>query len=169
MVHIYTGDGKGKTTAATGLCVRAVSAGLRVLFVQFLKSGTSSERKGLKQLGVVVPEGRPFPGFADPSDKKGMSRLKENQSALLQESIQWAEDYDLVVLDEVLVAVSMDLVPEEALLAFIKSAGQQKELVLTGRGATDTLMAEADYVSEVTMRKHPYLTKGQPARKGIEF
>ena len=169
MVQIYTGDGKGKTTAAVGLCVRVASAGLRVLFVQFLKSGTSSELDGLKKLGVTVPLGRPFPGFADPSDSAGMERLRENQTALFEESVQQAQQYDLVVLDEVLVAAGMGLVPEERLLSLAAQQGQDRELVFTGRGATDRLMEAADYVSEVVMHRHPYVTKGLQARKGIEY
>lgn len=168
MVQLYTGDGKGKTTAAVGLCVRAVSAGLRVLFVQFLKSGTSAELAGLKQLGVAVPEGRPFPSFADPSDKEGMERLRANQSGLFEQSAALAGQFDLAVFDEILVAVSMGLVPEQALLAFAEKEGGRRELVFTGRGATGRLMDTADYVSEVKMRKHPY-EKGVAARRGIEF
>ena len=168
MVQIYTGDGKGKTTAAVGLCVRAASAGLQVLFVQFLKGGASSELEGLRRLGVTVPEGHPFLGFADPSDEAGMERLRADQRRLLEESAAQAGQFELVVFDEVLVAVHLGLVPEEALLDFLSKEGERRELVFTGRGATARLMDAADYVSEVVMRKHPY-TKGAAARKGIEF
>lgn len=165
MLHIYTGDGKGKTTAAAGLSVRASSAGLRVLFAQFLKDETSAERKGLAALGVTVLGGFPFVGFL--TDEGQKAAAKKNAEALFAAVNARADQFDLVVLDEVLAALSLGLIERDALLAFIEKM-RDRELVLTGRDADKQLCGLADYVTEMKCLKHPY-EKGLPAREGIEF
>lgn len=166
-VHIYTGDGKGKTTAALGLILRAVGAGWKALLVQFLKKGEFSEVKGLRMLGDrvdILQFGtgmfvRGKPSALDISNaENGLSRTGE----LLATGA-----YDLVVLDEINVAVRMGLVDEDAVLELIAARPDDVELILTGRGATDGLQARADLVTECRMIKH-YYQKGLGARLGIE-
>ncbi|MDZ4167986.1 MAG: cob(I)yrinic acid a,c-diamide adenosyltransferase [Coriobacteriia bacterium] len=169
LVHVYTGDGKGKTTAAVGLAVRAAGAGMRVAFVQFVKGGArSSELGALERLGVRVER---------PAERStgllGPGLTGEDYSAAAEawkiaREIIGSGGYDLVVLDEIDVAVAYGLVSEADLLVALTSRPTEVEIVCTGRGASEALIAFADLVTEMVMRKHPY-EHGIPARRGIEF
>jgi len=168
-VQVYTGDGKGKTTAGVGLAVRAVGAGLRVALVQFVKGGArSSELSVLEDLGVRVERpARASTGLlADgPTDE---DRRAADEALGLATGILSAGDHDVVVLDEANVAVSSGLVAEKPLLDAIASRPDHVDVVLTGRGATPGIMGAADLVTEMVPRKH-YFDVGVPARRGIEF
>lgn len=166
-VHVYTGDGKGKTTAALGLVLRAVGAGWRVLFTQFLKHGEFSEIKALKKLGDQVTirqygSGRFIKGR--PSEKE-----MEMARAGLSEIMQVMEEgkYDLIILDEINVAVHFGLVPLESVISLLEKRPQDIELVFTGRWAPKEIMERADLVTEARIIKH-YFNKGVRAREGIE-
>ena len=166
-VHIYTGDGKGKTTAALGLTLRAAGAGMRVLFVQFLKKGEFSEHKALKLLGDRVKvmqfgSGRFVRGRPDQEDIKRAGEGLETTARLLDDGM-----YDMVVLDEINVAVSMGLIDEETVIQFLDRCPDAVEVVLTGRRASERLMERADLVTECRMVKH-YYNRGIKARVGIE-
>ena len=170
LVHIYCGDGKGKTTAATGLAVRAKGLGLNVLFVQFLKSGNSSELGALRKLDIEVVSGQPTGKFVfqmNP-EEKAVSRAF-NQQRLVEVVKRSRQGLDLLILDEILGALSTGMVDEEDLVSFLKSKPDHLEVVLTGRDPSDQLLACADYVSEITMVKHPYESSKTPARPGIEY
>ncbi len=165
--HIYTGNGKGKTTAALGLVMRAAGAGLRVRLIQFLKSGDYSEHRALTRFADQVEveqfgTGRFVRGNPGPEDfesaKKG---LAEAQKAL------FSGLFDMVVLDEAVVAAKTGLFREDDLLALMAAKPANMELVLTGRGASDDLIAAADLVTEMVERKH-YFKEGVPARVGVE-
>ncbi len=166
-VQVYTGDGKGKTTASLGLCVRAVGAGKRVLFVQFLKRGEFSEIKGLRYLGGSVEVAqfgsghfvRGRPGDAD----------RELASAAIDYARKLMETgkYGVVILDEVNVALNMGIVGLRDVLDLIENRPGDVELVLTGRYAPQEIMDAADLVTECRMVKH-YFKKGVTAREGIE-
>jgi cob(I)alamin adenosyltransferase len=165
--HIYTGDGKGKTTAALGLLLRAVGAGLRVYFGQFLKDGKSSEIIALKKRFpevVVASFGsgrllRAKPSAQDiVSARDGMTRLHQSLTS---------GRYDVVIADEIHVAVSMGMLGVEDVLALIRGKPCNVELVLTGRSADKRLYKVADLVTEARCIKH-YWCKGVGARKGIE-
>jgi len=166
-IHIYTGDGKGKTTAALGLVLRAVGAGWRVLFAQFLKHGEYNEIKALKRLGGQVTirqygSGRFIRG--------GPSREEiKTARAGLGEIIQVMKEgkYDLIVLDEINVAVHFGLIPLESVVGLLEARPQDVELVLTGRWAPEEIVERADLVTEARMIKH-YFSKGVRAREGIE-
>lgn len=167
LVHIYCGDGKGKTTAAAGLAVRAAGAGLRVLFVQFFKDGSSTEVAVLRTLaGVSVRTCAEAGRFANMSAER-RAEAKKEQSALLAEALKNAREYDLLVLDEVISACNRGTADEETLLAFLRS-GERPETVLTGREPSERLLAEADYITEMKKLRHPFDT-GVAARRGIEF
>ncbi|RLE42469.1 cob(I)yrinic acid a,c-diamide adenosyltransferase [Candidatus Woesearchaeota archaeon] len=162
-VHVYTGDGKGKTTAAVGLAVRAVGAGLRVLFVQFLKDCSSSELRVLKKLGIKCEcFGE---GILLRCARARDIELCEKGIEFVREAIL-SKKYALVVLDEVLTALKLGALRPDDVLGLIELRGA--ELVLTGRDAPKEIIEMADYASHIKKLKHPF-DQGQNARKGIEF
>ena len=170
LIHIYCGDGKGKTTAAVGQTVRAVGHGYRVLVYQFMKNNVSSERKILEQLEQVTcvsgPKQVKF-SFQMTEEEKQIC-LKENEEKLCQiEKMIKEVHYDMVFLDEVIYAVRAGLLREEKLLSFMRKKPEETELVLTGNAPTERMIVLADYVTELKKIKHPF-DRGQPARDGIE-
>ncbi len=188
-VQVYTGNGKGKTTAAIGLALRALGAGKKVLFLQFMKTATYSEHKilptispnlTLKTLGkpffvvkegsmpeaelakwrkqaVIFPPGQPPQEYVD---------LMGEGLALARKAVSSGE-YQVVILDELVVALHFGLVTWQAVKSLIEAKAPDVELVLTGRGATEELIELADLVTEMREIKH-YYTQGVIARKGIE-
>ena len=170
LVHIYCGDGKGKTSAGMGLCLRAAGYGYRVLICQFLKDNASSERSSLKSVpGITLmenPEKIPFSFQMDDEEKRRWSVYCHD---LLREAFRTAsvERYDVLFLDEAVYAVRAGLLDEEQLLLCIREKPSHLEVILTGREPGEKLVALADYVSEIRKIKHPY-DCGQPARFGIE-
>ena len=166
-IQVYTGDGKGKTTAALGLILRAVGAGWRVLFGQFLKNGNFSEIKALKKLGDQVT----IRQYGSGKFIKGKPSEKEIEIARvgLSEIMQVMEEgrYDLIVLDEINVAVHLGLIPVESIINLLEKRPQDVELVFTGRWAPKEITEQADLVTEMRMIKH-YFSKGIRAREGIE-
>lgn len=168
LVHIYCGDGKGKTTAAAGLAVRALGSGKKVLFSQFLKNGSSGEVEMLKKLGACVLHDFGINKFSFNMTDEEKAECLETNNQLLTKIIQNAAHYDLIVLDEIIGTCGCGLVSGEKLLAFLKSRPENAEIVLTGRNPSPELCVEADYITEMKKVAHPY-EKGIPARKGIEF
>ncbi len=171
LVHIYEGDGKGKTTAAVGLAVRCAGAGGKVLFFQFLKDGSSSEISVLKSIPNIEVED-PIPGTKfvfqmSEEEKKEMGVLCRKKLEELQ-LMAVSGNIDMLVLDEAVLIVNFGFVSAEAMLSFIKNKPEHMELILTGRNPKPELIAAADYVSEVHKIKHPY-DAGVPARKMIEL
>ena len=171
LVHIYCGEGKGKTTAAVGLCARAAGSGKRVLFVQFFKDGTSSENASLRLLPNVhtMHEPRYF-GRVSNMGKGEFEECKRAYSALFAAAIARAaeEKFDLLVLDEAVSSCNHGVIDEGALLRFLKSRPARLEVVLTGREPSAALVEAADYVTEMKKVKHPF-DAGVVARRGIEF
>lgn len=166
-VQVYTGDGKGKTTAALGLTMRAVGSGLRVYIAHFMKKGHYGEMAACAKLGEQIKAeqfgtGRFVRGKPDADDiDAGQKGLEAVKAALTSGA------YDIVIADEANVAVAMGVIDEQAVLDLIAARPAQVELVLTGRGATQTIMSAADLVTEMRAVKH-YYEKGVAARKGIE-
>jgi cob(I)alamin adenosyltransferase len=167
-VQVYTGNSKGKTTAAIGLAVRAAGAGLKVFIGQFIKMGDYSEIKALKERfsDLIILEQFGTAGFirekASPEHieaaEKGLKRIKE---------VMASGEYSIIVCDEANVAVSLKLLTVEDLLELISSKPENIEMVFTGRGADPRLIEAADLVTEMTEIKH-YYSKGVKARIGIE-
>jgi cob(I)alamin adenosyltransferase len=166
-VQVYTGDGKGKTTAALGLALRAAGAGLKVFIGQFLKAGPSSEIKALNRLSDwITLEHFGRPGFVrgrpSPEDiaaaRNGLQRVKE---------IMAGGQYRLIILEEANVAVHYGLFACSDLLGVIQNKPREIELVITGRYAAPEIIAKADLVTEMRAVKH-YFEKGVQARIGIE-
>jgi len=169
LVQVYTGDGKGKTTAAVGLAVRAAGAGMRVAFVQFVKGGPrSGELEVLERIGVRVerpaerPTGLLGAGLTDDDRTAAAEAWKLAGDAI------GSGEYNLIILDEINVAIAYGLVAEADLLAALTARPTDVEVVCTGRGASDALVAYADLVTEMVARKHPF-DAGVPARRGIEY
>lgn len=170
-VQIYTGNGKGKTTAALGLAVRAACAGLKVYIGQFMK--------GMEYSELSLPER--FPGsitleqYGTPRLLcKGESPAPEDMRAAASGLRRLREElvscrWDVVVADELCVAVHLGLVSEAEALSIITARPPDVELVLTGRYATDAMVAAADLVTDMHEVKHYYASESLPARKGIEF
>ncbi|MCM2270943.1 MAG: cob(I)yrinic acid a,c-diamide adenosyltransferase [candidate division Zixibacteria bacterium] len=172
LLIVYTGDGKGKTTAALGMCVRAVGYNWNICLIQFVKgSWKYGELKGLKRLEPnvelhVIGEG--FVGIID--DNKSFDEHREaakNGLALALEKIKSGK-YQLVILDELNVACSLGLVTPEELEEIVAARPSELSLVITGRGATDWLKEKADLVTEMKEIKHPY-QKGILAQKGVDW
>lgn len=170
LVHIYCGEGKGKTTCSVGLTVRACGYGLHVLFMQFLKSGDSSELKILKSLpGIDVLGTKPIKKFSfqmTEEEKEETRRINSEQFADMVKMLE-NDHYDMLVLDEVLGAIEAGLLDDRLIVNFLKNRPEQLEVVMTGRYPTEELEELADYVSRIDKVKHPY-DKGIPARAGIE-
>ncbi len=168
LIHVYTGNGKGKTTAAIGLGVRAAGDGLKVLMIQFMKGRRYSELDALAQLKnfTVVQFGRDeFVSKEQPEQvdidlaQKGLAYAKE----FIHKHI-----YDVVILDEINVALDYHLITLDDVLQLLKEKSDCVELVLTGRYASPEIIQHADVVSEILEIKHPY-HKGMLSRKGIDW
>lgn len=187
LVHVYTGDGKGKTTASLGLALRAMGHGLSVHMVQFMKIGYTGEALALRKFGLPMKfesynvicknqaahdaeiENGTFAGYCRdcfvPNQYDHVmadKAFEDGRAAVL------SGKYDLVVFDELNVAMNMKLLPVEKVLAMIEQKPPHTEVVLTGRNAPAEILNIADYVTEMGLKRHPYM-KQIFARKGIEF
>ena len=172
LVHIYTGDGKGKTTAAIGLGVRACGRGLKVLMVQFLKSMPTGEEVGLKRLepGFMLYRGTSSEKFVPQMSEDEKRKTAEEQLGIFNYAREAAESgrYDLIILDEAFGAIASGMLDANLLIQFVKAKPEKLELVLTGRGMPEEIIAAADLVSEIKAVKHP-IKSGVKSRRGIEF
>jgi len=170
LIHIYCGDGKGKTTCSVGLSVRASGYGLHVLFMQFLKKGDSSELNVLRKLpGIDVMKAIPVTKFSfqmTDKEKDEVRKINADQIAEIRKMVEM-DHYDMVVMDECLGAIEAGLLDEKEVTDFLENRPEQLEIVLTGRNPSDRLIEMADYVSRIDKVKHPY-DEGIPARNGIE-
>ncbi len=170
LFHIYCGDGKGKTTAAVGLAVRAAGSGMKVLFAQFMKNGKSSE---LNILGKIEN----IDLFKTPCTDKFVRAMNDNERAEFSKCVKEAftelcglmnsGSYNLVIIDECCSAVTTGVLDIDEVADAIRNRKESVELVITGRNPDKRLIDLADYVSEICKRKHPF-DQGIPARKGIE-
>lgn len=169
LIHIYTGDGKGKTTASVGLAMRAKGRGKRVLFVQFLKDGNSGEIAMLRQTGVEV-RGLEKVGFVWDMTDAEKQQTMEQQNQMLQAVVKECEQnlWDVVILDEIMAAVQTELLDEALADKLITGKPEALELVLTGRNAPQKWMDAAHYVTEMKAVKHPF-DLNISAREGIEY
>ena len=166
LVHLYWGDGKGKTTAAMGLALRALGSGKRVVIVQFLKGGKSGEIPLLEQLGAKIYRGKAGQKFVFQMNDAEKAATRELQNANLRAAQQ--EPADLLILDEAGSAWELDMVDKELLKAVVLERPAEQECVLTAHGAPDWMLEAADYSTEMKRHRHPY-QKGIAAREGIEY
>ena len=169
-VHVYCGDGKGKTTTAMGLCTRAAGYGYKVLIYQFMKNNKTSERNILQQVPNITfvngLEQEKFSFQMTLSEKLERKTYYEKQFRKITAKAA-EEDYDLLFFDELIYTIRAGLFDEKLLLDFLKKRPLQLEVILTGRDPSPALIEACDYVSEICKIKHPF-DKGLPARKGIE-
>ena len=168
LLHIYCGDGKGKTTAATGLAVRAAGSGMRVLFARFLKNEFSGELKILDRIPEIeVLHLEKSYGFFKTLSEKEQEEVREMYGRLWNTILGKIStgDYDMLVIDEFMAAYRYGLIPNKEAVQFLKDRPDNLEVVLTGRDPSDELLELADYISEVKMVRHPF-EKGIRARKG---
>lgn len=165
MLHLYWGNGKGKTTAAMGLALRALGHGRRVVVVQLLKDGTSGEIAPLRAAGAAVyacPNAK-FTWLMDEADK---AAAREASARALGQAL--AEPFDLLVLDEACAALKSGILDEALLRRAVAFAKNGREVVLTGRDPAPWLQEAADYSTEMRAHKHPY-ADGVAAREGVEY
>jgi cob(I)alamin adenosyltransferase len=168
-VQVYTGNGKGKTTAALGLALRAAGHGFRTYIAQFLKAQPTGEIEAAKKLDPLIriePFGRE--GFITVEDGPGDEDIERAKAGLARaRQAMLSGEYRIVVLDEVNTAVHFRILPEADVLAFIDLRPAGVELVLTGRYAPESFIDRADLVTEMKEIKH-YFAKGVRAREGVE-
>lgn len=171
LIHLYCGEGKGKTTAAMGLAVRCAGRGNRIVIAQFLKDGTSGECRVLAKLdGVTLLAANPSGKF---STQMSEEEKRETAAAITRtfaaaRGFATREGARLLVLDEVCAAISCGFLDENEVLDLLDSRPDGLEVVLTGRGPSERLLARADYITEMVKRRHPF-DKGVAAREGIEL
>ncbi len=169
LLQIFTGDGKGKTSAALGAVLRALGYGLRVYFVFFMKGDYPyGERNILSKLPNIEVVSFGHRGFVDPANIKPEEKEQARQGLAAGREAMLGGNYDLVVLDEVNVAVACKLVELDEVIRLIEDKPPNVELILTGRNADTRLVQLADLVTEMLKIKHPY-DEGVMARKGIEY
>lgn len=166
LVHLYWGDGKGKTTAAMGLAVRALGQGMKVAVVQFLKSGESGELAPLRRFGASVYSGKAGMKFVSQMTAEEKSETKRLQTENLNRALK--EACDLLILDEACAAWELDMVDGALLQKAVLDRPAGREVVMTGRNPAEWMRTAADYVTEMRCCAHPY-DKGIAARKGIEY
>ncbi|MFC1870464.1 cob(I)yrinic acid a,c-diamide adenosyltransferase [Chloroflexota bacterium] len=166
LIQVYTGDGKGKTTAALGLAMRAAGHGMKIAFIQFLKGERCGEH-------LFVSRHHPFDivqisvgsSFTKPEEQLG---TEARQTLAYAEKEMLSGNYDLIILDEILVAVNLGLITTRQVLDLLEKKPDSLELVLTGRGAPPEIVQRADLVTEMRPVKHPF-QEGIAARRGIEY
>lgn len=165
MIYVFTGNGKGKTTSAVGMGMRAVGAGSKVLMIQFLKTGDSSENRAIKKIKNFKIRSFGRPGFGPYGDKdfllakKGWDFLKKEAGK---------GKYHLIILDEINLVLKFKLLAFKDVLTFLKSRGKKIDVVLTGRYCPKEIIDMADLVTEFKEIKH-YFKKGIKAKKGREY
>jgi cob(I)alamin adenosyltransferase len=169
-IHLYYGDGKGKTTAAIGLCIRAAGHGKRVWFVQFLKGQPTGELEVLTKLPTVMIKRGECTKFSFQMTEDEKNEVRQCHNQMLQEAADAVKNgkCDFLILDEVAAAVQTGLLDERRLQELLSQKPEELELVLTGRNPAPYMIEAADYCTEMVKRKHPF-DQGIAAREGIEY
>jgi cob(I)alamin adenosyltransferase len=169
LMQVYTGEGKGKTTAALGMAMRAWGHGMRVCVIQFMKRGEEyGEVEALRRMGGIelYQFGADHLIFKGKHCKEDMEMAERGLRMAMD--VLRSDDFDMVILDEINVAMDFGLITTNEVLGVVRSRVSGVEVVLTGRNAPAEIMAEADLVTIMKMQKHPY-ESGVMARKGVEF
>lgn len=169
LIQVYTGSGKGKTTAALGLALRAAGRGMRTYIAQFLKGTRYGELEAVKLLApYVMLEQHGLAGWAKAGSVTSEQRAAAEAGLARAREALLSGEYDILVLDEVNVAIDLGVLSQDQVLGLIALKPPQVELVLTGRGAPQSILDRADLVTEMREVRHPF-HRGIPARPGIEF
>ena len=167
LIHIYTGKGKGKTTAALGLCLRAAGHNFRIAVIQFMKIWNYGEIKSLKKLGIDLFR-YGTKDFVDPKNLRPIDLDQAGQAMGKAYELFQKGAYDIMILDEITVAIDFNLISLKKVVDLLEKKPDNLELILTGYTCPDELIERADLVSRIEEVKHPY-SKGIEARKGIEY
>ena len=169
LIHVISGDGKGKTTSSLGLALRAAGHGFRTLIIQLMKKGWNyGELTALQNIPQITIEQFGTPEFVDKKRPKEID-YKEAEAAITRiKQALFNETWDILILDEINVAIDFKLVSEDEIIDLLKRKPKKLEIILTGRDATDNIISLADYYTEVCEKKHPY-QQNILARKGVEF
>ncbi len=171
LLIVFTGNGKGKTTASLGMVLRTIGHGYKAAIIQFIKGGwTTGEEKALKNLSSHISWHSLGEGFTwETQDRIRDEKLVQQAWELAKEYIK-NESYKLIILDEINVATKLGYLATEEIITFLKSLNNRKNhVVLTGRGASDSIINYADLVTEMKLIKHPFKEKGIKAQKCVEF
>ena len=172
LVIVYTGKGKGKTTSALGIVLRAVGYGKKIGMIQFIKGswhyGEMDSSKRLEPEFEMIAVGKGFVGILDDKSTKEEHEIVANEALKISKEKINSRKYDIVILDEINYAINLDLIKLEDVLSLIKSKPENLDLVLTGNHAKQELIEIADLVTEMKEIKHPF-QKGIRAKKGIDF
>ncbi|MBQ9010720.1 MAG: cob(I)yrinic acid a,c-diamide adenosyltransferase [Clostridia bacterium] len=171
-LHIYTGNGKGKTTAGMGMALRFLGHDRTVLVAQFLKKGNSGELTALGRFpGATMMSAPPLSGFTFRMTDEERRQAALDQTAFageIRDRIELVQP-DMILLDELNNAVALGMVPEDLALRLIDTALRFGETVSTGRSAPESFLARADYITRMEAVRHPYLTEQLRAREGVEW
>ncbi|MGY5142381.1 MAG: cob(I)yrinic acid a,c-diamide adenosyltransferase [Nitrosopumilus sp.] len=172
LIIVYTGKGKGKTTSALGIVLRAVGYGKKIGMIQFIKGswhyGEMDSSKRLEPEFEMIAVGKGFVGILDDKSTKKEHEIVANEALKISKEKINSRKYDIVILDEINYAVNLNLIKIEDVLSLIKSKPENVDLVLTGNHAKPELIEIADLVTEMREVKHPF-QKGIKAKKGIDF
>ena len=168
LVHIYCGNGKGKTTASMGLSIRMAGRGGKVVIVQFLKDTQTGELEILKNIpNIQVIRNQEHLGFTFRMSEEQKKHAAQIQQELFAQAVQASKTCDLLVLDEMMAAINTGMISCQQVEQLIQEKPEHLELVMTGRNPPESLIQLADYVSEINKVKHPF-DQGIPARIGVE-
>ena len=171
LLIVFTGNGKGKTTASLGMALRTIGHGYKVAIIQFIKGGwTTGEEKALKTLSPNISWHALGEGFTwETQDRVRDEKLVQEAWQLAKKYIK-DESYKLIILDEINIATKLGYLNSEEILTFLKSLNNRKNhIVLTGRGASDSIINYADLVTEMKLIRHPFKEQGVKAQKCVEF
>ena len=171
LLIVFTGNGKGKTTASLGMALRTIGHGYKVAIIQFIKGGwTTGEEKALKNLSSKITWHSLGEGFTwETQDRIRDEKLVQDAWQLAQKYIK-NESYKLIILDEINIATKLGYLDSEEIITFLKSLNDRKNhIVLTGRGASNSIIDFADLVTEMKLVRHPFKEQGIKAQKCIEF
>jgi len=169
MIHLFLGDGQGKTSAAVGLVVRSLNYAKKILFVAFLKSGDSGELTWLNNNSTVeILAQADWCGFVKDCNPQEFTLVKDQQRHLWEKVKAQYRDYQLIVLDELTDLITLEILSLSEVLEFLQNSDPDSEIVITGHQIYPELVVLADYYSELKQHQHPY-QKGQKARPGNEF
>lgn len=172
LIHIYCGDGKGKTTAAFGLAIRAAGRNKKVVISQFLKDYNTGELKSVEKLSdnIKVIFGKPITKFIWNMNEEEKNQLKEEETNYFGKIVQYTKEnnVDVLILDEIIGTINNGTISLQTIMDFLKNKPESLEVIMTGRDPKEELINIADYISEVKMIKHPF-EKGIGSREGIEY
>ena len=169
MIHLYTGTGKGKTTAAIGLAVRMLGADKKVLLISFLKNGKSGEALWLRENSDIHQlYQKDLNKFVRDMNEAELAETKTRQSQLLEKARELSLTYDAIILDELTDLIALELIDLDTVVNTLKAMPKDTEVIITGHQSYEALIELADYYTEFVEHKHPY-QKGEKARKGVEY